>query len=224
VTEDGLAVEPAGALEQRHDADAVEHLPRLRRQARHLQERGVPVDARDDPGAPCPRLHDAGPRDDARFAHASLVDGALASSQRRVVGGRAALDHVVHVAAVVGEEDDNGIVGDAKVVECIEQSSEALVQAPDHSRHDGTALLAARVRLVAVLSDQRFFRLERRVDGPVPEAHEEGFAPMLLDIAQRLVRDAVGEVLALRSVGHGSRTLRPGAAVLAISGVSRGGR
>ena len=154
------------------------------------------------------RLDRSGPDDDARRPRAALVDAALAVPQRVIVGGRAALDHVVHVPPVVGGEDDDRLVGDLQLVEPVEHAADALVEALQHGRHDRTALLPARVCPAAAVFHELLLRLKRRVHGVVPQAEEERTMAVIIDVLEGLVGETVGEVLALGPVNEGLDAVR----------------
>ena len=89
-----------------------------------------------------------------RDADAALEHGRLAAAQRGVAGGRGAVDLVVHVAAVVGEEDDDGVVGDAQPVERVEQRADGIVHALDHRGVGRAALRVVGIDALAVLFDE----------------------------------------------------------------------
>jgi hypothetical protein len=63
------------------------------------------------------RRSDSRPNDHAGHARAAFKHRRLAAAQRAVAGGRGAIDFVVHVAAVVGGEDDDRVVRELEPVE-----------------------------------------------------------------------------------------------------------
>ena len=69
-------------------------------------------------------LDDAGPAHDARHAPAAFPVGVLLAAERR----RAAVRPRQHFGAVVGGEDDDGVVGDAEVVELLEKLADVAVE------------------------------------------------------------------------------------------------
>ena len=89
-----------------------------------------------------------GHRDDARHAEAALEHRALGGAERR----HAAVGPSEDFCAVVGGEDDDGVVGDADVVEVLEQIADIIV----HLRHAGffEAVVALIVHLRLVLLRQ----------------------------------------------------------------------
>jgi len=103
----------------------------------------------------------------------------------------------VDVAAVVGEEDDDRVVGDAQLVELVEEAPEALVNAPEHRGHDGVALVAAGVLLRGEAFRDLLLVAPGAVDGVVPEVEEEWPPAVGLDELEGLVGDAIGDVLAV---------------------------
>jgi len=149
------------------------------------------------------------------------VDVALAAAQRGVVGRRRAVHSVVHVAAVVREEDDDGLLGELQLFELVEDNADAVVEALDHAAHGRAFLVSSRVRLLAVLRDERVFGLEGGVDGVVPEAEEEGLALVRGEVLAGLGGDAVGDVLALRAIGDGARAESVGREVARRPGIGR---
>ena len=80
----GIAIGRAGALEQRHQAEAIECRSRPRFDAGDLQQRGVEIGADGRRVADAAGLRDAGPEENGWLAEAALVDHALATSQRLV--------------------------------------------------------------------------------------------------------------------------------------------
>src|SRR5262249_37459991 len=74
-------------------------------------------------------LHAAGldlawPADDARDAEAALEHGAFGGAERRHAAVRPSED----LRAVVGGEDDYGVVGNADIVEVFEQGTDVVVE------------------------------------------------------------------------------------------------
>ena len=123
-------------------------------------ERGEPVEAGEDAVLDRARLDLARPADDARHAEAAFVDRALGVLERR----HAAVRPGEHLGAVVGGEDDDGVVGLADVVEVLQEGADAVV----HLRHAG--LFEAVVGL-AVLHRLVLLREER------PDVHARRVVP-----------------------------------------------
>ena len=92
-------------------------------------KRGEPVEAGEDAVLDRARLDLARPADDARHAEAAFHDGALGGLERR----HAAVRPGEHFGAVVGGEDDDGVVGLADVVQVLQEGADAVV----HLRHAG---------------------------------------------------------------------------------------
>ncbi len=131
VTEDGLPVKTTGLQQQRPKIFAINHLTGPGLCAGHGENGGIEVHAHDRFAAEASRLDLAGPSHHHGHAHAALVDGALARAQRVVVGRSPLLraDAVVFVAAVVGEEHDDGVVNETEFFERVEQAADVLVHA-----------------------------------------------------------------------------------------------
>ena len=87
----------------------------------------------------CSCFHFAGPDDDARHARAAFIDRGLAAAARQVAGGGdvgvtlgVGLLGRVRVAAVVGPENDDGIVSFAGFFEVAQKSAHGVVHAFHH--------------------------------------------------------------------------------------------
>ena len=92
-------------------------------------EGGEPIERREDAVLDRARLDVARPADDARRAEAAFIHGALGALERR----HAAVGPGEHLGAIVGGEDDDGVVGLADVLEMLQEGADAVV----HLRHAG---------------------------------------------------------------------------------------
>ena len=89
------------------------------------------------------RLHDTRPADDGRHAIAAFPVAVLLAAERR----RAAVRPGERLGAVVGRVDDDGVVGDAEIVELLQKLADLPVVL-DHAVGIGAqAGLALRLRL-----------------------------------------------------------------------------
>ena len=113
-----------------------------------------------DGAAASARSGDARPNDDAGHTSTALEHRGLPAPQRRVAGGRGAIDSVIHVAAVVGGENDDGVVGKLEPVEGVEQRANGVIHAFDHGGIGGTALRIRRIHAGAILLNERLFGIE----------------------------------------------------------------
>ena len=114
------------------------------------------------------RLDDAGPAHHARHAVAAFPVRVLLALERRGAAVRPRED----LGAVVGRPDDDGVVGDAEVIELLQELADHAVELGHAVRVDAQAGLALR------------FRLEERVDvhaGRVEPA-EERLAGLVLPV------------------------------------------
>ena len=71
-------------------------------------------------------------------------------------------------AAVVGEKDDDGLVGDPAFLQRGEHAAHAVVEALDHRGVDGVALGVLRVGERPVLGDELILRVVGGVDAELP--------------------------------------------------------
>ena len=112
------------------------------------------------PFSTVPGLICARPADDARHAEAAFADRALGVLERR----HAAIRPGEHLGAVVGGEDDDGVVGFADVVEVLEQGADAVIDL----RHAGffeTVVGLAVLHRAVLLGEER------------PDVHARGVVP-----------------------------------------------
>ena len=162
-------------LQGRHDADAVELLIRLRVDVKHLQQRRIEITALDHFVAARAGGHDARLHNDRRAADTAFVHRRLAAAQRRVAGRRRAVDFVVHVAAIVGGEHDDRVVGDVQSIQRVEQRADRVVHALDHRRVGRAALRIVGIDSLLVLVDQCLLGVERSVNAEHPVVQKERF-------------------------------------------------
>ena len=107
--------------------------------ASDLNERRHPVEGREDVVQDRARLNVTRPANDARSAHAAFPGGELSALERR----GAAVGKGDGLGAVVGREDDDGVVELAHVLELLEDDADIVV----HLLHAGfvdAPVLAAR--------------------------------------------------------------------------------
>ena len=121
------------ASQERGEAPAVElHVLRFRHAA-EFQHRGGNVNVRGDAVHPAPRFELRGPADEAKLVDAALVRRALPAL-------KTCIEAVVLLAAVVGEEDDDRVVGQMEFVELRQQTTHVVVDVLDHPVHTGEVL------------------------------------------------------------------------------------
>ena len=197
VLEDGFASQRV-AFQRRKDAVTVESLPFDRFDREGFEQRGIIVFALDDRISTAARFGDSRPHHDTGHACAAFKHRRLAAAQRAVAGGRGAIDFVVHVAAVVGGEDDDRVVGQLEPVETIEQRADGVVHALDHRGVGRAALRVLRVDAAAMRLDVRLLRVKGRMHAEHPVVQVKRLLFLLLDPRHRLRRHAVLDVLAGR--------------------------
>ena len=168
-------VGPGGAGEGREKVDLVNG---------HLAER-----ARFDPSRPA---------DEERFADATLVEHPLRAAQGQGVG------HAT-VGAVVGREENEGVVGGAELVEEIEDLADGKVHGLDHGGIPVVSVMSAG-RFSGVLRGEIPAGLDRGVDRVEGKVDEDGTRLLggLLgpDPGAKVGGEASGEVFAHRPVGE----------------------
>src|SRR5262245_20045534 len=87
-------------------------------------ERGQPVEAGEYPVLDRARLNLAGPADESRYPEAAFEDGALGRLEWR----HATVWPGEDFCAVIGGEDDNGVVGFADILQVLHQRADIVVQ------------------------------------------------------------------------------------------------
>src|SRR5690606_6347584 len=130
------------------------------------------------------RLDFSLPRYNSRNANTALVNITLSSSERIVIRGTFPVHDIVHVSAIVRIEDDQGIVGQIKHVQFIQNPSDAFIQTFDHRGHDGIVLLSAWIYFITILCYIGQFSLKGRVYGEMPEAQEERRIAVYFEVIQ----------------------------------------
>ena len=185
-------------LQQRQDAPPVELDAFRRLGAACLQQRGHDVDVRGDLFDLAPGLEARGPAHEERGADAPFVDAPLAGPHARVVA--------LAVGAVVGQEDDDGVFGQAELVEPGQEPADVVVDVLDHAEDLGGILghvppLVAGGREVVGLHAEVFVglgvllgNLERPVGTVVGQVDEEGLAAVLPDVVDGRRGEDVGAV------------------------------
>lgn len=141
------------------------------------------------------RFDVAGPGDDHGNAHAAFEHSGLAAAKRRITGRGGAIDFVVHVAAVVGKENDDGIVGEFEPVKGAYQGANGIIHRFDHGGVGGTALRIFGINEASVFFDEVFLGIEGSVDGEHPIVEEEGFVFVPLHEGHGFLGHAVFDVL-----------------------------
>ena len=166
------------------DIDAINRVVSGQRNAETIQERRIKVRTLDDFIAARAGLRHTRPRNNGRHADAPFKHAGLTTPERTIAGGcgdeRLAIlvffrDAVVHVAAVVGSEDKDGLVRDAGFINRVQQRSNRIIQGLDHRRVGGRMMFVVSIELAAVILDQFLLGVERRVHGELPIVHEERF-------------------------------------------------
>ena len=203
------------AFERGHDALAVDMLFRPGRQARNFEKRRIKIGGNDLLVADTARLGDARPPDEQRFADAPLVRPTFASTQGQVRRGRA---FGSGEPAVVGSENDDGLLIEAEFTQLVEHAADVFVEAFDHRGICGMVLDLP--HLPVVIRDElgtatRQLRCLGLVFGGHPglglhgvvhrimrQIEEKGLVFGVLDKLQRLVGQPVVQVFAGRPVGQ----------------------
>jgi len=117
--------------------------------------------------------------------------------RRGAVAGRGGAVHlVVHVAAVVGGEEEDRLVGEFEAVEGVEEGADGVVHALDHGGVGGAALGVPEIDAGAVFFDESLLRVEGGVDAELPVVEEEGSVPVRFHPRDGLGGHAVLEMLA----------------------------
>src|SRR6266700_7948754 len=111
---------------------------------RRRKESREPVEPRDDAVLDLARRYLARPADNRRYAEAAFQDRALALRERCLSAVRPSKDF----GAVVGGEDDNGIVVDTHVLELLHHQTDVVVKLRHTGFMDGPAVLRVAHRLV----------------------------------------------------------------------------
>jgi len=157
-----------------------------------------------------------------RFAHAAFVGPAFAGAQGQVGCGRT---HGGGEAAVVRGEKDDGVFVEFQLGEFVEEAADIFIEVLDHrsvgrvvlNLPHGAAVIIEEFGAFAcgqlggfgfVFFEQSGLGLERVVDGIVREVDEERLVAVLLDEADRLAGETVGEVFPVRSVGQVRELIR----------------
>ena len=195
------------AAESGREALAVERVRGGEREFQHFGKRREKIRALDNRVRDRAGFCDAGPDDDAGLTRAALVGGGLAAAERGIArdwdagdaesGGRSIGAGDPVDAAVVGEENDNGVFAELECVERIKEAADIFIEALDHGGVDGIALAGAgreRSGFGAVFFDELFFCVVGRVDGEGPVVDVERCILVRGDEGDRLARHAVLDV------------------------------
>ena len=206
-------------LQRGYDADAVKSLSFARRESKHFQQCRIEVAALDDRVAARVTFDDAGPDHYAGYTDTALEHSRLSTAQWPVACGRGAIDLVVHVPAIVGEEYHDRLLGDAQPIERVEQRADGIVHRFDHRSVSRTTLRVVWVDAIAMLLDQRRFRVKWSVNAEHPVVQKERFVLVLFQERNRFLGHAVFDVFVRRvriEIGEfprrhvASRRSRPG--------------
>ena len=199
ILEDRLPIDRA-AFECGQDADTIAGAARRGRQGETFQQRGQEVLALGEGIAAGTRRGDAGPGDDLRHAGAPFEHAGLAAAQGSVAGGCRSIHFVIHVATIVGGENDDGLVGQTEAVQRVEQGADGIVERLDHGGVGGAALGIGRIDERAVFCDEFLLRIKWGVDAELPVVEEKRSILILFHPRHGLGGHAVLDVLA-RGVG-----------------------
>lgn len=113
------------------------------------------------------------PRDDHGDSYAAFELGSFTATKGGVARGCGSIDFVIHVAAVIGEENDDGIIGEFELVESIEKGSDGIVHGFDHGRVGRATLRGAFIDEGSVFLNELFFSVEGSMDAEHPIIKEE---------------------------------------------------
>lgn len=135
------------------------------------------------------------PGDDHGDADSAFKHGGFTAAEREVACGGGAIDLIIHIASVVGEEDDDGILSELEAVEGIDESSDGVVHCFDHGGVGGAVLRVFWINERAIFFNDLFLGIEGCVDGKHPVVEEEGFVLILLYEGDGFFGHAVFNVL-----------------------------
>jgi hypothetical protein len=174
------------------------------RHARRVEQRGEQVGGDHRFRRDGARARDSGPVHQQRHPHAAFVQRPFAGPQRIIASDDLAIGGL-QVAAVVGQKDEDGVPGEPSFFEAPPHASHAFVQAFDHGRVGGVGMAQPGPQLVAVFLDQLGLGFHGRVRGVMGQVEEERPLSGHVDHLERLVGQAVGQILAglpARQAGH----------------------
>jgi hypothetical protein len=137
----------------------------------------------------------------AGHTDAALVHAGFAAPQRSIGGRRGAIDLIVHVAAVVGGEDNQGVLGDSKALDGVENLADVVVEAMNHGGVGGAALRTPQIDARAIVLDKLGLGVKGRVYRELPVIEEKGLVSLRFHEGHRLVPHAVFDVLPWRLGG-----------------------
>ena len=150
---DRFTFQRLGPLEQRRDAHSIDVLRRPKRQAHHLQDRGIEVGAdhgRVAYGSPLALVR---PVDDQRFANTTFVKPAFGSAQRKVRCREGLVQLISRNfpvgisevrcghAAIVRKQDHDRVVIEVQSLQFGQHAAKALVDRLDHGRKLNVVLM-----------------------------------------------------------------------------------
>ena len=181
-----VAVERAGAVEHRQEAQTVDVGGQLV-DAEDAGDRREEVVRRDQVVVRAAGLDDARPLDGQRHADAAFPDHRLAAAER-------VLRLELLEAAVVGVEDDDRPLGQAVLLDAVEDLAEAGVHRLDHRAHDRVVHRVVGAGLRLVLGDQLRVLQQRPVDDVVRDVEEERVVPVRVEEGERPIGDLAGVV------------------------------
>ena len=175
----------------------------------HRQQRGIEVRALEQRFVHRPRLHLARPDHDAGLACAAVIKRCLAAAlrqiaRRRHVGEAFGVRRLRRIgpAAVVAEEDNDGVVRHARIINGLQDPAHAVIEAAHHGRVERVVLRILRISLGFEVVDVIVPRVPRRMHGIRPVVHIERAALVRFNVPGRFFRHAVFNVLA-RLAGDG---------------------
>ena len=146
-----------------------------------------------------PRGRHAGPEIDRGRADAAFVRRSLARSQRIVLGRvpHASVRALAVEPPVVAREHNDRLARNPQLVELRPDATDAAIQGREHAGIGRVAVSLGRVRAIPEPSQIVGLCLDRRVNRVVREVEQEWLVSEVLEDAQRLVRQPVGEVVAV---------------------------
>ena len=183
-------------LQKGPQRDAIHFRSGGRSHAAEIEQRGEQIDVRGDGLHHVRPPFGRRPADEERHAAAPLMHAGFAAAHPGVVGLHA------RRAAVVGEEQDDGVLREPLGVQVGEQTAHVVIDVLAHAVEGGQGVVEAPgLELVEILVRH----LEGRVRCVIGEIAEERRLPVRGDEFQRLVGEHVGDVAAGRLVSRSAQ-------------------